>query len=95
MKTATLVMSRKVFSVALVVVVAAFLGVLIWIYLKFGDALVGKITTTDATQILATIDIGKLEKLEAQRQDRLNEPYLPKIRNPFPYTIKPPPTLIP
>ena len=41
MKTASLALSRKISRVALVVVFAAFLGILTWVYLKFGDALVG------------------------------------------------------
>ena len=95
MKTASLALSRKISRVALVVVFAAFLGILTWVYLKFGDALVGKIAATGDTQILATIDLNNLEKLEAQSQKRLNQPYLPEIRDPFLATPKPPPALVP
>jgi hypothetical protein len=95
MKIATVTLSRKVFRIALAVVVAASLGVLIWVDLKFGDALVGKIAVNNDTQILATIDIGKLEKLETQRQERLNKPYQLEINNPFLATPKTPPKLVP
>jgi cell division septal protein FtsQ len=95
MKTATLALSRQAFRIALVVIIIAFLGILVWIYLKFGDFLIGKIAVTGDAQILATIDLDKLEQLETQRQERLNKPYLPEIHNPFLAAPKQPPTSIP
>lgn len=82
-KALDLIVVRRVFRIALGLIVVVFLALLTAIGFQFSDALTGKVAVTSGAQILTTLNLGALQKMETQMQERLNAPNPTIGRNPF------------